>query len=149
MKWFAAIGFVLAAGAALALDPAEMLEDPALEARARVLDHEIRCVKCQSEAIASSNATWAVDARRQVRELIAQGASDTDVKDWFVTRYGEFVLMDPAKSGANLALWLAGPAMLLMAGLGSAIYLRGRAKPKGTDRLSDEEEARLKEILKD
>ena len=98
-----------------ALEPSEMLDDPGLEARARVLDHEIRCVKCQSEAVASSNADWAKDARRQIRELIAEGATDAEVKDWFLARYGEFVLMNPDKSGSNLALWLAGPGMLLIA----------------------------------
>lgn len=142
-----AVIFAFWAGVALALEPSEMLSDPALEKRARALDHEIRCVKCQSEAIASSNASWAVDARRQVRELIAEGASDGDVKDWFVTRYGEFVLMDPAKSGSNLALWLAGPLVFLMAVGGAFAYVRGRSRPAPVDALNADEEARLKEIL--
>lgn len=144
---------VLLAGPALALDPAEMLDDPALEARARMLDHEIRCVKCQSETVSSSNAAWAQDARRSIRELIADGASNADVRSWFVERYGEFVLMDPPKTGSTLGLWLAGPAMLGIAIIGALSYLRGRApgsEPgEAQAALSDDEQARLKEILKD
>lgn len=143
---------LLAAGPVLAMDPSEMLTDPALEARARDLDHQIRCVKCQSEAVASSNASWAVDARRSIRELVADGASDTDVRAWFVERYGEFVLMDPPKTGSNLALWLAGPAMLGIGAIGAVSYLRGRSNADPADGPSDlsaEEQARLQEILKD
>ncbi len=141
----------LLASPVLALEPHEMLDDPALEARARKLDHEIRCVKCQSEAVASSNASWAQDARRSIRELIADGASDADVKEWFVARYGEFVLMDPPKTGSTLALWLAGPSMLAVAAFGAWFYLRGREAPvsASAEGLSAEEQARLQEILKD
>lgn len=146
-------GFLLGlvASPALALEPDEMLDNPTLEARARKLDHEIRCVKCQSEAVASSNASWAQDARRSIRELIAEGATDAEVKNWFVARYGEFVLMDPPKTGSTLALWLAGPLMLAAAGLGAWSYLRGRQAPVSTapDGLSADEQARLEEILKD
>jgi cytochrome c-type biogenesis protein CcmH len=146
------LGVLVAAGPALALDPKEMLEDPDLEARARALDHEIRCVKCQSEVVASSNAEWAGDARRSIRELISGGATDAEVRAWFVERYGEFVLMDPPKTGSTLALWLAGPVMLAVAGLGALVYLRGRSGAgiaEGQSGLSTEEEARLREILKD
>lgn len=124
-----------------------MLSDPVLEARARALDHAIRCVKCQSEAIASSNASWAVDARRQVRELIDGGSSDEEVKAWFLTRYGEFVLMDPAKTGSNLWLWLAGPLVFLIASVGAFFYVRGRSRPAPLDALSADEQAKLEEIL--
>lgn len=137
----------LCASPAFALDPKEMLDDPVLETRARALDHAIRCVKCQSESIASSNAQWAMDARRSVRELIAAGASDDDVKAWFVTRYGEFVLMDPPKTGSNLLLWAAGPAMLLVA-VGLAVsYVRGRSVQSPADELTQDEQARLDKIL--
>ncbi len=151
MIWRGLIAAVVVfwAGLALALDPTEMLADPALEERARALDHEIRCVKCQSESVASSNADWARDARRQIREMITDGQSNAQVKTWFVERYGEFVLMDPPKTGSNLALWLAGPAMALIALLGAGAYLRGRsrAEPAAAEALSPEEQARLREIL--
>ncbi|MDW3222217.1 MAG: cytochrome c-type biogenesis protein [Paracoccaceae bacterium] len=134
-----------------ALDPSEMLEDPALEARARALDHELRCVVCQSESVASSNANWAEDARRTVRELIAEGSTDDQVMDFFVARYGEFVLMSPRASGSNWLLWAAGPLMLLI-GLGLGIgYIRGRAKISAPQEvvLSEAESARLREIMKE
>jgi cytochrome c-type biogenesis protein CcmH len=133
-----------------ALDPSEMLDDPALEARARGLDHEIRCVMCQSEAVASSNAAWAEDARRQIRTLVAEGASDAEVKEWFRERYGEFVLMDPPKTGSTLVLWLAAPTMLLLALAGAGVYLRSRSRADpSADGLSDAERARLQQILED
>lgn len=149
MKRLALLLWLLAAPL-WALDPSEMLDDPALEARARALDHQIRCVMCQSEAVASSNAAWAEDARRQIRTLVADGASDAEVKAWFRERYGEFVLMDPPKSGSTLLLWLAAPAMLLLALGGAAMYLRGRSRADiASDGLSDAEKARLREILED
>ena len=139
----------LLATAAFALDPSEMLSDPELEARARALDHEIRCVKCQSEPVASSNAEWAQDARRAIRELISEGATDAQVKSWFVERYGEFVLMTPTTGGANLVLWIAGPAMLVVAlGIGGGYVLRRRRPPAEED-LSAEDEARIAALLKD
>ncbi|WP_187429914.1 Cytochrome c-type biogenesis protein CcmH [Roseobacter fucihabitans] len=134
-----------------AMDPSEMLQDPALEARARVIDHELRCVVCQSESVASSNANWAEDARRTVRELLDGGASDDDVMDFFVARYGEFVLMSPRVSGSNWLLWAAGPLMLLT-GLGLGIgYIRGRSKLTSPQEavLSEAEAARLREIMKE
>lgn len=139
----------LIASPALALDPTEMLDDPALESRARTLDHEIRCVKCQSETVASSNAEWATDARRTIRELIAEGKSGAEVKTWFVERYGEYVLMDPPKTGSTLALWLAGPVMLGTALFSAAYYIRNRSKSDPAEALSAEEKARLDEILKE
>lgn len=134
-----------------ALDPSEMLEDPVLETRARALDHELRCVVCQSESVASSNANWAEDARRTVRELISDGSTDEEVMDFFVARYGEFVLMSPRVSGSNWLLWAAGPLMLLI-GLGLGIgYIRGRSKIAAPQEvvLSEAESARLREIMKE
>ncbi|MBY6152311.1 cytochrome c-type biogenesis protein CcmH [Vannielia litorea] len=144
--WLIAAVFALALPA-LALDPSEMLDDPVLEARARGLDHELRCVKCQAESIASSNADWARDARREVREMIAAGATDQEVRDAFLRNYGDFVLMNPPASGWNLIVWLAGPALLL-AGLGVVIAAqRQRNAARGPEALDPEEEARLKELL--
>ncbi len=145
-----AVILLLWAGIAMALDPGEMLDDPALEARARALDHEIRCVQCQSEAVASSNANWAQDARKMIRERIQAGDTDAQVKAFFVERYGEFVLMDPPKTGSTLLLWAAGPVMAVLAVLMGVGYLRGRARqPEGpAEKLTDAEEARLRELLK-
>jgi len=142
---------VFLASPAFALDPSEMLPDPDLEARARALDHALRCVKCQSESLASSNADWARDARREVREQISGGASDAEVVAWFRERYGDFVMMRPDATGANLVLWVAGPAMLLLAGGIGAGYVmrRRRAEPRTEEALSSEDEARLAELLRE
>ena len=135
---------------ALAVEPDEMLADPVLEARAQALDEKIRCVKCRSEVIASSNADWASDARVVVRELIADGKTDEEVLDFFVARYGEYVLMTPQTSGSNVLLWLAGPLMLMVGGWLAVIYLRRRAgaDPDTELVLSEAEQARLDEIMK-
>ncbi len=149
MKRLAVI-LMLLASPLWALDPSEMLDDPALEARARALDHDLRCVVCQSESVSSSNANWAVDARRTIRELVADGQNDEAVKAFFVARYGEFVLMNPPVRGSTWVLWLAGPGMLLLAGGLALMYLRGRSNavaPQEVD-LSEAEQARLREILK-
>lgn len=149
MKRFAVVLWMFLSSAALALDPTEMLPDPDQEARARALDHALRCVVCQSESVASSNAQWAIDARQVIREQVAAGQSDDQIVDFFVERYGEFVLMTPRTSGANWLLWAAGPLMFLIAaGIGMA-YLRGRSTaPVVADTgLSDEETRRLREIM--
>lgn len=132
-----------------AVQPDEMLADPELEARAQALDAELRCVRCRSESVASSNAAWAQDARVMVRELVAAGATDDEVLDFFVDRYGEFVLMRPRAEGLTLILWIAGPLMLLGAGALVAAYLRSRSRaaPAAADALDPAEERRLRELL--
>ena len=149
MRWLAfCLSLVLIASQAVALDPKEMLDDPALEARARVLDFEIRCLQCQSEAVASSNASWAQDARKMIRERIVAGDTNAEVKAFFVERYGEFALMDPPKTGSNLLLWLAAPAMALVGLAVGFGFLRTRSRADGgPDALNPEEEARLQELL--
>ena len=140
--------FVLLAAPLWALDPSEKLADPALEARARALDFEIRCVKCQSEAIASSDAAWARDARRKLRELVAGGASHQEVKDWFQARYGDFVLMEPPKTGGNLILWAMGPALLVVGLSCAVLWVRRRRRAVGApDALSDAETREIERIL--
>lgn len=133
---------------AFAVEPDEMLADPVLEARAQALDEVIRCVQCQSENIASSNAGWAKDARLMSRQLILEGQSDSEVLDFFVVRYGERVLMHPRRDGSNLILWIAGPLMLGLSLLVLVLYVR-RSKPISSDQLTPEEEARMREILDD
>lgn len=147
-----AVSFWLAmATVALALDPSEMLSDPALEAQARELDHAMRCVVCQSESVASSNAQWAIDTRRVIREQVVAGQTNDQIMDFFVERYGEFVLMTPRTSGSNWMLWAAGPLMfLLAAGVGIG-YVRGRSRAvqAAQTSLSADEAKRLREILEE
>lgn len=142
---------LLIATPVFAVEPDEMLSDPQLEARAQAIDHQLRCVKCRSEVIASSNADWARDARMLVRELIAEGRTDGEVLDFFVARYGDYVLMRPRFGGSNLLLWLAGPLLLLLGLLAALVFIRRRAaKPRsetGDAMLSEEEKARLEKLL--
>ena len=140
-----AIWFVMA-GAALAVQPDEILDDPALEERARALSAELRCLVCRNESIDESNAELARDLRLLVRERLVAGDSDEEVMNYIVARYGEYVLLSPRKTGSSLILWLAGPAALLIGGGIAFAYARGRRKGEELV-LSDEDTARLREIL--
>lgn len=134
---------------AFAVQPDEILPDPALEARARELSKLLRCPVCQGENIDDSNADISRDLRLLVRERLLAGDSNDAVIDYVVDRYGEFVLFEPRATGANLLLWLAGPLML-MGGAGVAfVWLRARRQARAPDALTPEEEARLREILKE
>lgn len=130
-----------------AVQPDEMLADPALEGRARTISHDIRCPVCQGETIDDSNAPIARDLRIIIRERLVAGDSDSQVVDFIVARYGEGVLFNPPVKGVNLVLWLAGPALLLV-GIGVALTA-GRRRRVADVALSPEEEARVREILKE
>lgn len=134
---------------AFAVEPDEILDDPAMEARAREISAGLRCLVCRNESIDESNAGLAKDLRLLVRERLVAGDSDEEVVDYVVDRYGEYVLLRPSATGANLLLWIAGPLMLIL-GIGTAaFYIRGRRRADDTPRaaLSDAEAARLKEIM--
>ncbi len=136
---------------ALAVQPDEVLDDPVLEDRARDLSKGLRCLVCQNESIDESNADLARELRLVVRERLVEGDSDEQVLNYLVERYGEFVLLRPRVDGWNIVLWLSGPALFLLA-LGVGVtYVRGRSRAAapGEAGLSDEEQARLNEILKD
>ena len=138
-------------GPALAVQPDEVLDDPVLEARARELSKGLRCLVCRNEAIDESNADLARDMRLLVRERLVEGDTDDTVITFIVDRYGEYVLLQPTLTGSNIALWLAGPAMLLAGGGIAAVYLRRRRMRPEPDAaaLSAEEQARLKDLLGD
>ena len=136
----------LSAGPAGAVLPDEVLDDPVLEARARELSREIRCVVCQNESIDTSNADLARELRILVRERLTAGDSDAEVLDFLVARYGDFVLLRPRMTPANYLLWF-GPAAVLLFGLaGVALYFR-RRQPSAEDGLSAEEEARIARLI--
>lgn len=103
------------------------LADPALEARAKALQRELRCVVCQGQSIDESNAPLAADMRRLIREQIQEGKSDEDIKGFFVTRYGTFVLMNPPVGSDTLLLWF-GPVLLLLLGGGAIAVTIMRAR---------------------
>ena len=141
--------WVLMAGAALAVQPDEILDDPALEERARELSAELRCLVCRNESIDESNAELARDLRLLVRERLVAGDTNAQVMDYIVARYGEYVLLSPQKTGSTLILWLAGPAALLFGGGLAFVYTRSRRAAQADQALSDEEQARVREILGD
>jgi cytochrome c-type biogenesis protein CcmH len=142
------LALALMATPALAVQPDEILADPALEARAREISRNIRCPVCQGESIDDSNAAISRDLRLIIRERLMAGDSDDQVVDFIVERYGEFVLFNPRASGSNLILWLAGPAMLLAGGaIAFSAPRRRDTVPEAA--LTPAEEARLKELLKD
>jgi cytochrome c-type biogenesis protein CcmH len=147
MRFAAALALLLAlAGPAFAVDPSERLADPALEERARVVSEELRCLVCQNQSIDASDAQLARDLRVLVRERIAAGDSDDQVRDFLVARYGEFVLLKPRAHGVGLMLWVLPPALLLIAGLGLFFVVRRRAAAPTATGLSAEEEAELKSL---
>jgi len=134
---------VLILGAAAA-DPADRLANPAQEARARAIFHDVRCLVCQSESIDESDASLAHDLRQLVRQQVAAGRSDDQIKAYLVARYGQFVLLTPKASLANAVLWL-GPLLVVLAGAG-AFLLRRRAPAPQPQFLTAEEEARLAKL---
>ncbi|MFC3630393.1 cytochrome c-type biogenesis protein [Paracoccus angustae] len=136
---------------AWAVQPDEVLPDPAAEARAREIGQMLRCPVCQGENIDESNAPVSRDLRLYVRERIVAGDSNDEVIDAVVDRFGEFVLFQPRARGGNLVLWLAGPVMLLAALLGAWRFLRSRAtaRPEETEALSRAERDRLDQIMRD
>jgi cytochrome c-type biogenesis protein CcmH len=141
------LALVLMLSPAWAVQPDEMLADPTLEARARDISRDIRCPVCQGETIDDSNAPISRDLRLIIRERLVAGDTDAAVVDYIVARYGEGVLFKPPAEGVNLVLWLAGPALLL-AGVGVAM-LAGRRRQVPDVTLSAEDEARVREILKE
>ena len=137
---------------ARAVQPDEMLRDPALEARARNLSRELRCMVCQNQSIDDSDAPLARDLRLLVRERIAGGDSDSQVIDFLVARYGEFVLLKPRFTPHTLLLWLLPPLALIGGGLALWFYSRRRSNAGGAAdpsalHLTEEEEARLERLL--
>lgn len=132
---------------AFAITPEEILVDPALEARARALGEELRCLVCDNETIAASNAPLAGDLRKLVREKIVAGNTDEEIRDMLVERYGEFVLFRPRLGGRNLILWFVPFAIFV----GAGVYLIARAR-RPTNRnapsaLSEDEENELAQLI--
>ncbi len=145
----ALLGLTLAPPA-LAVLPEEMLADPGLEARARAISRELRCLVCQNQSIDDSNADLAHDLRVLVRERLKAGDGDAQVVRYVVDRYGQFVLLKPPVEPVTYVLWF-GPSVILASGaVGILLYLR-RRRPGAAEAapLSAEEEARLRRLLED
>lgn len=142
------LALMLIGAPAYAVQPDEILPDPALEARARAISADLRCPVCQGETIDDSNAPISRDLRLAVRERLVAGDTDTQVMDYIVNRYGEFVLFMPRAQGSSLILWLAGPAMLLMGAGVAYATLRKRVTAAEPETLNDSDKTRLADLLK-
>jgi cytochrome c-type biogenesis protein CcmH len=147
-----ALSVMIGSSAAYAVQPDEIMSDPAKELRARHLSRELRCMVCQNQSIDDSEAPLARDLRLLVRERIAAGDSDGQVLDFLVARYGEFVLLKPRLEPRTWLLWLLSP--LALAGGGLVLWVQGRRRSRSatgqdnsTVKLTAEEEARLKELI--
>jgi cytochrome c-type biogenesis protein CcmH len=145
---FALALLLAAAGAAHAVEPSEMLKDPALEARARAISKDLRCLVCQNQSIDDSNADLAHDLRLIVRERLTAGDSDQQVIAYLVARYGDFVLLDPPFKAKTLLLW-GGPALVLLLGAGviALAHRRRRTDVSPPVALSEDEQRRLAGLM--
>lgn len=151
MRWMIVALSMLIAMPAHAVQPDEILDDPVLEQRARALSKELRCLVCRNESIDDSHAQLARDLRLLVRERMVAGDSDDAAIDYIVDRYGEFVLLNPRMSGSNLIIWLAGPALLIIGGVGAVVFMRRQrnAPVAGVAGLSEDEARRIAELTRD
>jgi cytochrome c-type biogenesis protein CcmH len=129
---------------AAAADPADRLADPAQEARARALFHDVRCLVCQSQSIDESDAALAHDLRQLVRQQVAAGQTDDQIRAFLVSRYGQFVLLTPKASLGNAILWV-GPLLVVVGGA-AAFVMRRRSLASEPQTLTPEEEAALKDL---
>jgi cytochrome c-type biogenesis protein CcmH len=147
--WLFSLAMVLSvASPAFAVQPDEMLQDPALEARARALSEGLRCLVCQNQSIDDSDAPLAKDLRILVRERLKAGDTDQEIIDFIVSRYGEFVLLKPRFEPHTWLLWLATPFVLLAA-LAAIIYgyRRRESTAEAPKPLSANEKRRLKRLV--
>jgi len=148
MRWLILLLGLLAAAPALAVNPDERLADPVLEARARSLSRELRCLVCQSESIDDSNADLANDLRLLVRDRLTAGDSDAQVLDYLRARYGEYVLLKPPVERATWLLWFGPGVVLVLAAAGIGVAA-ARRRPVTAAPLDADERARLASLLRD
>ena len=141
------------ASPALAVQPDEVLKDPAMEARAREISKELRCLVCQNQSIDDSNAPLARDLRVLVRERLVAGDDDAGVLGYITARYGDYVLLRPPFKASTYVLWIGPVVVLLLGGLGAALFLHGRNRPATAGDaeapLTPEERARLDKLLRE
>lgn len=134
-------------GSVLAKEAQSLAQDPVVEQRVIAISEEMRCLVCQNESLAGSHADLAQDLRRELREMIKEGKSDAEIKDFMVSRYGDFVLYRPPFKPLTWLLWI-GPFLLMVAGVAALFrYLRRRGRSVETKPLTDEERARAQALL--
>jgi cytochrome c-type biogenesis protein CcmH len=151
LHWVLLALVCFASAPALAVQPDEILNDPALESRARELSRELRCMVCQNQSIDDSDAPLARDLRLLVRERLKAGDSDAQVLDFLTARYGQFVLLKPRFGWDTALLWLAPVAVLLLGGASLVPLLRRRRQAQAVPEqpLTEAEQARLAELLRE
>ena len=140
---------LLALGSALGKEAIPMAEDPVVEQRLIAISEELRCLVCQNESLAGSRADLALDLRRELRALIKQGQTDEQIKEFMVSRYGDFVLYRPPVKPTTWVLWL-GPFVLMLAGVATlVVYLRRRSREVANETMTDEERQQANALLKE
>ena len=132
-----------------AVQPDEVLDDHALEQRARALSDGLRCPVCRNESIDESNAAISRDLRLLLRARLVAGDTDAEAMQYLVDRYGDYILLNPKVEGANILLWLAAPIMLILAGGIAFVTIRGRSTAATPDALSTDEKRRLDQLMGD
>jgi len=135
-------------GIAHAKEAAPAAEDPVVERRAMALAEELRCLVCQNQSLADSNAALAMDLKNQIRDKVKRGESDREIVDYLVARYGDFVLYRPPLKATTLILWF-GPLILLATGLAVLFYRLARRRNTAEAELSEAERARAARLLED
>lgn len=148
MIWRALILLCLLANPAAAVNPDEMLADPALEARARALSEDLRCVVCRNQNIDSSNASIARDMRLVLRERLSAGDTDDEAMRYIVNRFGDYVLLKPPFRASTYLLWASPVLLLIVTVAGFAMLWRRRPDPAPPPELSPEDAALLADLLK-
>lgn len=144
---FAAVVLALAlAGGARAVEPDEMLKDPAQEARAEAIGKQLRCPVCKTESIEESDADFTKDLRKLVREQVAAGKTDQQVLDYMHSRYGDFILLKPPFKPSTWVLWLAPPAILVLGGVFALLMIRRRPVTAEAAPLTEAEKAEVEAL---
>lgn len=149
MKYIYIFLMALCMGLVHAREAVSLVDDPIEEARLVHISQELRCLVCQNESLSSSRAELADDLRREVRDLIRANKSDQEIKDFLVSRYGDFVLYRPEVKPLTWVLWFGPFVVLLIAGIFLLVYLRQRRATVQPQVLSDNERARVEQLLKD
>ena len=149
MKHICIFLMALCMGLVHAREAVSLVDDPIEEARLVHISQELRCLVCQNESLSSSRAELADDLRREVRDLIRANKSDQEIKDFLVSRYGDFVLYRPEVKPLTWVLWFGPFVVLLIAGIFLLVYLRQRRATVQPQVLSDNERARVEQLLKD
>jgi cytochrome c-type biogenesis protein CcmH len=148
-RLFALLLMALLCAGAWSKDAAPLAEDPVVEQRLIAISEEMRCLVCQNESLAGSRADLAQDLRRELRELIRAGKSDAQIKEFMVSRYGDFVLYRPPVKPTTWLLW-AGPFVLMIAGVAMLLmFLRRRGREVTDGALSDDEKNRVQALLQE